>query len=183
MDQFWVKMSLIWIIQVSEFISKLKTIFWIVLSLLFNDWTGATILWKTRGYFVYFSKTHTHPVRGWRVYFKVSEGLFCISARLKGYPGLSVVRSRSDGHDLMKPRSNPKRSSGNQRPLHFLAEPRSRPHLHRTALGQRPTISLPPTDPGRRRPHPTPEPRRRGGPRERQGAIPQFEDFYTTPER
>jgi hypothetical protein len=36
MDQIRVKMDLIWIKQVSWFIFKLKIIFWIILSVLFN---------------------------------------------------------------------------------------------------------------------------------------------------
>jgi hypothetical protein len=84
-------MNLIWIIQVSEFISKPKTIFWIVLALLFNDWTGDTILRKTRGYFVYFSKTHTPPARGWRADCVKVQGLFKKRGAAKGYAYNSTV--------------------------------------------------------------------------------------------
>jgi hypothetical protein len=133
MGQFGVKMNLIWIIQVSEFISKLKTIFWIVLSLLFNDWTWDTILRKTRGYFVYFSKTHTHPARGWRVDCVKVQGLFRKTARIEGVCQDPSHWIRNRGLGLNRPNTEPVGFL-----VHQIEDPRCRFQIH--------AITSPPLD-------------------------------------
>jgi hypothetical protein len=45
-------MDLIWIKQVSWFIVKLKIIFWIILSLLFNTWAADIISGKHKVHFI-----------------------------------------------------------------------------------------------------------------------------------
>jgi hypothetical protein len=47
------------------------------------DW--ASIPGRSRGYFVYFSKTHTHPARGWRADCVKVQGLFKKRGAAKGY--------------------------------------------------------------------------------------------------
>ena len=100
MTQFGVEMNLIWIIQVSKFISKLKIIFLNCLSLLFSNWTGDTILRKTRGQFVYFPKTHIHPAR--------MAGLFLLKtgALMQNTPAEGVQRDSGRPIVSQGPRSD-----------------------------------------------------------------------------